>query len=70
MRSMSGKAGIWGTRLQTLVRTQREQKLGLMLVLRQRLVPGQMWLHQRRVLLLVVKGRMQGLPEWRHQMRY
>ena len=33
------------------------------------LVPGRRRLHQRRVLLLVMKGRRQWLLGWRHQMR-
>ena len=48
----------------------KKQKLGLVLVLRHRLVPGQRWLHPRRVLLLVLRRRRQGLLGWRHQMRH
>jgi hypothetical protein len=47
-----------------------KQDLVLVLVLRQRLVPGQRWLHQRRVLVLVLRRRRQGMLGWRHQMRH
>ena len=66
----SGRAAIWGTGLQALVWTQREQKLGLGLVMNQRLVPEQRWLHQRRMLPLVLGGRRHRLMGRKHQTRY
>jgi hypothetical protein len=67
---MNERARIWMTGLQTLVLIQRKQNLGLVLVQRQRLVPGQRRLDQRDVKLLIVKGRRQLLLGWRHQSRY
>ena len=51
-----------------LVLIQRMQKLGLVLMLRQRLVPEQRRLRQERVKLLIEEGRKQLLLGWKHQL--
>ena len=55
--------------MQAVVLAQRMQKLRLVLVLEQRLVPEQRELHQRDVKLLVEEGRRQLLLGWRYQLR-
>ena len=54
--------------MQAVVLTQRMQKLRLVLMLRQRLVPEQRRLYQKGVKLLVEEGRRRLLLGWRHQL--
>ena len=67
-KGKGGRKGVGTAGLKALVLARRRQKLGLVLMLRQRLVTEQRKLHQKGVKLLTEEGRRQLLLGWRHQL--